>query len=667
MRPASTSCQGGRSRYAFVFLLSIAALSPMALADFFGTGQYTLGTLSSTPLQVGVSAEGTFTISGCECSPQQEFVRATALVGTADGGNGLLTLVNDHAAFGEVALRINDLLRVGAESYNTPDEGFGRLVVNLNTVVIGNQVGGNRFSPNESAEFGGPASHPAEAELRGRMVAFDLVTVGHYGDARFDMIGPLAEFSPNGLTIGDHGYGEFNLLDGASFTIAGLDFATIGNAGQLNIIGEGSAAEAQAVVTLRGNGDGAYVNVYSGGRFTVFAHASQPDNALIEGIGGGFYSPAHLNVLHDNLALTPPRVESIDMAIRHTQILVNGPGAIIDLSGTFSTFSAGQTPSQLRIINGGQMTCAAFLAAGYNYSISDPDVFAIDGVGSSLTVDGELGLAVGDTIRAKMTATNGAAIEAGPVVICEPATAIRTEGHLELSGGSTLVADSIDLANTNILAFPLEGSLRVCDTSVVTVSGAVTLGQFGVLQGSGTVIAGGGVHNNGGTVIGGCSPGDLHIDGDYDQPAGTLVVGVGSATNRLLATGSVTIAGKIEAQVRGDILPDTDLSVELIEGDGGVSIDPATQILLSMQDVSKYMSAEITPTASGVMMTVAPKPGRANYDFDQDTDLTDYFYLTDCMRGPAGGGCGSSTDLDGDSDTDLRDAWIFMLSFGEVQ
>jgi len=134
----------------------------------------------------------------------------------------------------------------------------------------------------------------------------------------------------------------------------------------------------------------------------------------------------------------------------------------------------------------------------------------------------------------------------------------------------------------------------------------------------------------------------------------------------LIVSGDTNIAGNIKVIVQDNILPDSNFTIQMIEGTGNVTIDPSTQITIDTLEVFRFMNAEVIPSATGVELHLEPKPGRAEIWLNGVVDLTDYYYLWDCFRN---GGPGQSTcrdgDIDGDGDVDLRDAQIMMLSFGE--
>lgn len=645
-------------------LLAVGIFSGVASADLIGTGQYSDNPASQT-LDVGTTAQGTFTVSGCQCGPNQSLSRKDINVGSMNGGDGLLTTVNAFPGFGEVALRVSQVLRVGAPSFNSEDVGFGRLVVGLHTVAIGSGSGmGSRFNPFDFIEVGGPESQPAEMEVRGRVVAFDIISIGDYGHGVLNVYGSPAQFSPNGLLVGNRGRGVVNVTSNATIDPFAIDFAAVGLGGEINVFGNGSAIDTFLILTLQGSGEGAEVNVTNGGRLTVHPTIANPTLANINATGGGVFSPSRINVVYDDLASDPPLIESIDMTLRHTRVRASGPGAMIDLSGAFQTLSAGNSPTMLTVENGAELSCDTFNLLGRSND-GEADVFRVRGAGSAINVANAMDVAGDRFTKCEVYAEDGATIDAGPVSVATLDEDIRAEGLVELTGGSQLSADSIDLAANQFDAFDLHATLRVCDSSVATVTGAVNVGLKGVLQGSGTVSAGGGVFNDGGTVIAGCSPGSLNILGNFDQPVGKLIVGLGAGEpSKLIVDGSANIAGEIVVELREGLLPDATLSLEMIEATGGATVDPGA--VVSLMGLEGVMSGEVTASGSGVMVDVSPTPGRADFSGNGITDLQDFRYMQQCFSGPGTpAGCFGDGEIDADDDVDLRDLQIMQLSFGE--
>lgn len=645
-------------------LVALGIFAGVASADLLGTGQYNDNFANQT-LDVGVTTTGTFTIAGCACGPNENQTRTNVNVGSMDAGDGLLTLVNDFSGFGEVALRVRSVLRVGAPSFNSSDVGFGRFEVGLDTVAIGfGSSSGNRNNPFDFIEVGGPEEQPAEMEVRGRVVAFDIVSIGDYGHGVLDVFGPQSQFSPNGLLIGNRGRGIVNVTSNATIDPFAIDFAAVGSGGEINVFGNGSAIDTFLIMTLQGSGPGAEVNVMNGGRLTVQPTIASPTLANINATGGGVFSPSRINVIYDDLATDPPLIESIDMTLRHTHVRASGPGAMIDLSGAFQTLSAGNSPTMLTVENGAELSCDTFSLLGRSND-GEADVFRVRGAGSAIHVANSMDVAGDRFTKCEVYVEDGATIDVGPVSVATLDEDIRAGGLVELTGGSQLFADSVDLAANQFGAFDLHATLRVCDSSVATVTGAINIGLKGVLQGSGTVSAGGGVLNDGGTVIAGCSPGSLNILGDFDQPGGKLIVGLGAGEpSKLIVDGSANIAGEIVVELREGLLPDATLSLEMIEATGGATVDPGA--LVSVMGLEGVMSGEVTASGSGVMVDVSPTPGRADFSGNGVTDLQDFRYMQSCVSGPAAEStCFGDGEIDADDDVDLRDMQIMQLSFGE--
>ena len=372
-----------------------------------------------------------------------------------------------------------------------------------------------------------------------------------------------------------------------------------GSIGELDVQSQGLVAVHNAAATIA-NAPGTLgtVNVSSGGHWTI-------DQGLTVGNQGtGQLTIGGIN----------SRVDSLDGTIA---ALAGSNGAVsLQIGGQWNTTNgvvvAGAGSGQLSIDLGARAIVGASV-----------DVAKAGGSTGSLTVDGALNiggdLSVGKGGRGQMTVENGGAVAAAGGHVGE---APGATGTVEVTGSNMQGPSSWTLTNKLLVAEGGTGTLNIADggqvksngaqvgglansVGVVSISGTGSTWQdsatvgIGGLGGRGTVnVTDGGtlrastvivgtlgklggdagsivatVVNAGGTVRPGDAPGVLHITGDYQQTAGTLLFEIDSNQpgqfDQLLVSGLATLTGGlIEIEFMNGFVPNDGDRFDLLESAG---------------------------------------------------------------------------------------------------
>jgi len=182
-----------------------------------------------------------------------------------------------------------------------------------------------------------------------------------------------------------------------------------------------------------------------------------------------------------------------------------------------------------------------FKINGGRLSVANQSIFSTeDAAGSGVTIrqggaarfafGASAAIGVLDIDNGSVTVETGASVTATSLTL--------NHGTLLVSGGSRLEFGTGTVAN---------GTMTVGSTSEVQVQ-SLTVLSGGVVDGRGRIV--GNVHNQGGVIRPGNSPGILEIDGDYTQDGGTLQLEIGGLAagvdfDQLVVTGDFNMLGGV--------------------------------------------------------------------------------------------------------------------------
>ncbi len=233
---------------------------------------------------------------------------------------------------------------------------------------------------------------------------------------------------------------------------------------------------------------------------------------------------------------------------------------------------------------------------------------------------------------------------------------------MRTANDGTSLLQNTDVNNTGIIDVQ-QGTLEIT-TAVVTqtagetiINAGTTLDmstsdpfalQGGVFKGTGNYL--GDIDNSGGVVAPGLSVGELPIDGDYDQPGGTLDIEInGGGNDQLTVTGTATLGGELViTNIDGfePMLTDEFVILEAANVTGQfdtLTVPPLYEVIYNATNVTLAIRA-VTPDLNG----------------DGVVNLLDFQLFQQCFNGPNNNvspNCdiGINADLDQDGDVDLDD------------
>jgi len=226
--------------------------------------------------------------------------------------------------------------------------------------------------------------------------------------------------------------------------------------------------------------------------------------------------------------------------------------------------------------------------------------------------------------------------------------------------GTTLLQNT-DVNNSGAIDIQ-QGTLQITSAVVTQTAGETVLQenttldmstsdpfalQGGYFRGTGMYM--GDIDNSGGVVAPGLSIGELPIDGNYDQPGGTLAIEIGpSGPDRLSITGDAALAGEL-------VVTNTDGFAPALT-DEFVILEAAN--VTGQFDTVRAPIYEVVYTPTNVTLTVR----EVSPDLNRDglVNLLDVQLFQQCFSGANvndSPNCmaGINADLDQDGDVDLED------------
>ena len=354
-----------------------------------------------------------------------------------------------------------------------------------------------------------------------------------------------------------------------------LDIGRAGGTGSLLIDGGGGVTADRVLV---GDAAAGRADVAISG---VDSSLNVPSNLRLSGNGAG-----RLEVKDGGLLVTSG-IASIGQNLGIGELLVHGTSggtpASWDAFGT-TTIGSQLLPSSLTVEDSGRVIGTAQLAFGLD--LNDLGVGQVSGDGSLLSAvnlvvgaDGHGDLTISDGGSALSTSGFvGQSKQAGPVLPPASQASGPGTGVVTIDGNPLAPAEwhvtgncfvGIDEPGTILLrGVPLLGG------ATLHVNGRLLNGTHGLIAGFGTLSVGRLV--NRGIISPGLSPGDLTIEGDYEQePGGGVeleVAGPDAVQHDVLdITGDATFAGKADLRFIDGFLPKAGDSFDLLNVGGSES------------------------------------------------------------------------------------------------
>jgi hypothetical protein len=227
-------------------------------------------------------------------------------------------------------------------------------------------------------------------------------------------------------------------------------------------------------------------------------------------------------------------------------------------------------------------------------------------------------------------------------------------------GGHVALRYLLDMGNA---ALNLSGgSIDVGTLVGLPETGFVRVGPFGSFYSAGSIAN---VHNYGGNVHAGSSPGVMTVTGDYlQEPGGLLSFSIAGTTpgqqySQLAVGGNLQLGGKIRVSFEDGFAPVQGQTFDLITVAGTSQL---TGVQLEIGNLAPGFFYSFAPFGGGYRLTalangqfVAPSPG----DFNGD-GMVDGFDLS--LWG-AGFGATDATPKQGDADGDLDADGVDFLSW----
>ena len=440
----------------------------------------------------------------------------------------------------------------------------------------------------------------------------------------------------------------FNLTSGKTMTVQNGGRATLtdgyitADSAIYNVIGPNSKLEmigGGLLATMRIN-NGGQVNVSAGGLVSSeslidIATGAGPGSLSVDGTGSLAFTSTNIHAClwgtSGNTAtatFSNNAVGTFNGSIEVSDSTVAGTTAIISiLSG------ADLSVGNLTLATSGGSTTSATLN--------------VNGNGSTVTQTGASTLTIGHASAGAAAVNIGTANPGGTFTTGSGLTTINKTGAVTVGSGAN--TGSLN-ANGNVTIDG--GLLQIGAGSSVILAAAksMTLVNGGTLKGSGNVT--GSVINTSGIVEPGNSPGTLSITGNYMQAiVGQLVTELASTTtfDRLVATGSVSIAGTLDVDLLGGFVPQPGNVFQIISSSGVVT--------------GTFGSASL-PTLTGANWQLRYNPNSVvlqvalvgDYNFNGIVDASDYVVWRKSL-GQVGVGLLADGNRNGQIDTGDYSVW----------
>jgi T5SS/PEP-CTERM-associated repeat protein len=221
-------------------------------------------------------------------------------------------------------------------------------------------------------------------------------------------------------------------------------------------------------------------------------------------------------------------------------------------------------------------------------------------------VDYTSSLIVGYAGTGSLTIANGATVSSGTSIIAANA---GSTGTVTISDAGSLwtITSSLVIGSSGGNAL-----LEIIDGGAVSVTGGITIGAFGKLQGNSAVAAN---VINGGYVAPGASIGQLAITGNYNQQLnGKLQIELGGTQNgefdSLTVTGSATLGGTLDVVLVADYSPMLGASFDFLSA---TSLSGSFSTL-KLPALTTGLQWDLSQLYTEGLISVAALPGDQNGD-----------------------------------------------------
>lgn len=352
---------------------------------------------------------------------------------------------------------------------------------------------------------------------RGRMLASKL-TVGAYAgsDGTLEVAGAGASLEMGDtLEIGRAGAGQMTIFAGGLATAQNVIVGSNSETNSVRLTGAGATLTVAKSLHVGETGAG-QLTIEAGTRVELVG-------TLDPGAGTGMAS-----VAHQAGSVGTVTVKGIGASF------VDEVGALIvgtSGQGTLNVTNGGEVAFQSIAIGGGPGASGTANISGAGSVLRSPDKLYIGGITNTSPCPGEVTVAAGGLLQTRFG-----------LHIFKP-------GTLRLNGGSAIIGQTTEAAIPN--------------TVLVTSLGRFNLG--GKLIGSVLV-------RPGGQFLPGSSPGHAAVEGDVTLAAGTTLEmelggpGAGTGFDQIEATGTVTLAGRLDFVFRDGFAPTNGQSFVLVQG-----------------------------------------------------------------------------------------------------
>lgn len=279
-----------------------------------------------------------------------------------------------------------------------------------------------------------------------------------------------------------------------------------------------------------------------------------PDGTL--GVAGG----ATLNLNYRPATIGAPAFRPLDNSVLvggalNSSGTLNVNGGSVNAPMLFAGQADNARPSSgtVNITSGGQFNATldsgpagpipGFPAVNIGRGLGSTGNVTVSGAGSQLNAAAGM-ISVGREGTGSLSVLGGGTVTAGNTVFLSTVSGTGSSSVLVQGAGSKLDAGSSDILTGIAIdksSAVTHGTAELNVRDGGEVKGNVFLGAGGTLKGDGLII--GNVSNSGGIVSPGNSPGTLHINGNYSQNGGVLVIEIAgpSVFDMLDVTGTAVL------------------------------------------------------------------------------------------------------------------------------
>ena len=411
----------------------------------------------------------------------------------------------------------------------------------------------------------------------------------------------------------------FDLL-GTNYNVESLRVRRAGGGGSLTIVhGTVTVAEAAPLLVGVGPSPNDDITVMNGGSL-ILNHNVR--------LGGESGLADSVTVLSLGTAQFDG-IEIVSSADAEADLFVSGSNSNADIYGDIVVGNA-TALSSVRVGAGGAVT--VFSDGDTRVNRGTVTVTGIGGPAEWNNSSGELDLVEG---RFEVTGSQGSATFENARVVGAGSGTVTAIVQLD-AGATMTVNDKLTIGSVGGASFD---AVNLVDSqTILNVGTWMRIEENGLLGGVGTVNAPTIV--NFGSISPGLSPGELILNGNYEQEiSGRLVLEIagtdaGVEYDVLTVTGDVTIEGTVVLKFIDGFSPQMDQQFELLNVTGLVDL---SSTLFEVQNLAPGFQFDVSPSANGVVMT-ALNDGQfailGDYNDDGVVNAADYVTWRDNLGSP---------------------------------